>query len=305
MTAVLRGAWCACRSGGCWDAARRGNRSGLGRVVAGVVRLLPLALLALLSGCGAAQVPEAVAEPQPSAHQLWTVDATLLQNAQQPLTACYFIRTSLPPAGCSGVQVRGVDLHAVQGVQRFPTRGTTTTPALRLVGTYADGVLTVVRQPTAAPAPTPSPTHPAPPVSCAPPPGGWPYHRASQAGFQTVVEYVRRQSDGGTPRIDDSQRIMTAPFTGNLERHRQALAELYDGPVCVEQARASQRQLEALRESVHTQLESQGHLVLSSASGNAFGTLEVTVVAATDQEGMALQQQHDGLVEVTSFLQPL
>lgn len=98
---------------------------------------------------------------------------------------------------------------------------------------------------------------------------------------------------------------MTAPFTGELERHRRELAALYDGPVCVELARASQRDLAALEKRVSDEVKQKGFGSLSGAWGNAFGTAVITVVAASDRDREAISQEHPGLVEVESFLKPI
>jgi hypothetical protein len=252
-------------------------------------------------GCG--QVVAGGGAPAAAA-PLWTVDATLLQTAGQPLTACFVILTSLPPAGCSGVALRGVDTAPLPDVTQFGS-GTLSTGPVRVTGTYADGVLTVTRQPQAVLSPSPQPETPSPPVSCSAPAGGWDFDKVSQEGFSRVAEYVNTADDGGTPRIDPSQRIMVAPFTGDLDRHRSELAALYDGPVCVELAKASHGELEAMAKEVTADVQRDGMGLLSSATGNAFGTAEVTVVAATASQREQIARQHNGLVLVESFLQPV
>jgi hypothetical protein len=121
-------------------------------------------------------------------------------------------------------------------------------------------------------------------------------------GRSRVSQYVADAKDGGLARVDRSQRIMTAPFTGDLERHRRELAALYDGPVCVELAKASRRQLEALEIRVVDEVKQQGYGYLGSSSGNAWGTVGVTVMAATDEQCRAIEKAHDDLVECESFL---
>lgn len=234
----------------------------------------------------------------------WQVDATMLQTASLPLTACYSTLTSEPPAGCSGATVVGVSANQIPGATKYPN-GTVTTPAMHLVGTYKDGTLTLTEPPTRSAPLSPSPAKPAPPVSCPAPAGGWPFDKANQAGFTRVAAYVNTQPDGGTPRIDESRRIMTAPFTGELERHRRELAAVYDGPVCVELARASQRDLAALEKQVSDEVKHKGYGLLSGGSGNAFGTAFVTVVAASDRDREAIAQERPGLVEIESFLKPI
>jgi hypothetical protein len=142
-------------------------------------------------------------------------------------------------------------------------------------------------------------------VSCPTPIGGWPFEKVNQEGLSRVAQYVNTATDGGTPRIDDTQRIMTAPFTGDLERHRQELAAMYDGPVCVEQAKASHTELAELAKTVDAEAKRDGLGVLSTGTGNAFGTVNITVVAATDRQRREMSEAHGGLVEVDSFLKPV
>lgn len=218
--------------------------------------------------------------------------------------ACYLMLQSLPPAGCGGVELRGVEMASLPGATRYPN-GTLTTGPLRVTGTYADGVLTVTEQPVAASQPTAGSHRPIPGPSCPEPSGGWPFDRFDQEGSSLVNQYVMDALDGGLARIDDSQRIMTATFTGDLERHRKALAALYDGPVCVELAKASYRELEVLFAKVTAEVKQRGYGFLGGGSGNAWGTAEVMVMAATDQQCSDLSKAHDGLVECESFLHPV
>jgi hypothetical protein len=120
-----------------------------------------------------------------------------------------------------------------------------------------------------------------------------------------VAEYTHTQPDGGTARVDPTQRIMTAPFAGDLDRHRKALVAIYDGPLCVEQTRASERELRALTWEVSEQVKKEGMGLLSTATGNAFGVAMINVIAATDEQRQAISQQHKRLVEMESFLQPV
>lgn len=268
-------------------------------------RALVLLGACALAGCGGqSAVPLGGAPEESPSVPRWQVDATMLQTASQPLTACYSTLDSLPPAGCSGAIVVGASANRIPGATKYPN-GTITTPVMHLVGTYKDGRLTLTEPPTSSAPVAPPPTKPNPPVSCPVPAGGWPLDRANEAGFSRVAAYVNTQPDGGSPRIDRSQRIMTAPFTGDLERHRRELAAVYDGPVCVELARASQRDLAALGKQVSDEVKQKGYGLLSVRSGNAFGTAVITVVAASDRDREAIAQEHPGLVEVESFLNPI
>src|SRR4051794_1380930 len=65
--------------------------------------------------------PSGSGAPSPTdAEQLWTGAAPLLQTPDGKLTLCGgSILDSLPPAGCGGALVRGLDPMTVAGAHRF------------------------------------------------------------------------------------------------------------------------------------------------------------------------------------------
>lgn len=237
--------------------------------------------------------------------QLWTGTATLLQTPDGRLTLCGGgILDSLPPAGCGGPRVLGLDPMTVEGAERFDN-GTVTTPSVRLVGTW-DGTALTVTQPAERRDPdagTPPDAIPGP--SCPEPPGGWPYDRFDQAGWERVTQYTATQPDAGTPRVDDSQRILTVPFTGDLDRHREEIAALYDGPVCVEHVEHSEREMQALFEEVQRELEARGLQMMSGSPGSGRGYVDVSLVAVDPDEKAELEGAYDGRLRIESFLQPI
>jgi hypothetical protein len=214
--------------------------------------------------------------------------------------------TSLPPAGCGGAVVRGLDPMTVPGAERFPN-GTVTTPSVRLVGTWDGTALTPTEPPVLAErtyAGSPAPAIPGP--SCAEPEGGWPYDRVDLDGIDRVVTYAQAQPEAGTPRIDTSQRILTVPFTGDLDRHRAAIAELYGGPVCVELVGRSDRELRELGEELQRDLATRGLQQLGGgAGGSACECVTADLVAATADEMEEIERTYDGVVQLTSFLEPV
>jgi hypothetical protein len=74
----------------------------------------------------------------------YEVVAPLLALKGAPTYACDAILDSLPPAGCSGVLVRGVDINQVPGVTRY-ANGTMETGPLRLVGVWSGLALTLTQ----------------------------------------------------------------------------------------------------------------------------------------------------------------
>ncbi len=244
--------------------------------------------------------------PAAPAPQLWTGTATLLQTPDGVLTLCGgAILESLPPAGCGGARVHGLDPMTVEGAVRYPN-GTVTTSSVRLVGTWDGSALTPTRPPEPAERPAGQPPLDVPGPSCPEPGGGWPFDRTDRAGWDRVQAYAHGQPDAGTPRVDDSQRILTVPFTGDLDRHRAAIARLYDGPVCVERVARSARDLRAVFDRAQDDLALRGLIMLSGGGGGSSRPYaQVDVVAATPAEQRELEAAYDGLLRVDSFLVPL
>lgn len=238
--------------------------------------------------------------------ETWTGTAALLQTPDGTLTLCGGVTLrSLPPAGCGGARVRGLDPMSVPGAERYPT-GTVTTPSVRIVGTWDGTALTPTEPPVLAEREFTERPPAIPGPSCPEPEDGWPYDRVDVAGLDRVIAYAETQPDAGTPRIDTSQRILTVPFSQDLDRHRTAIAELYDGPVCVELVATSNQDLEALDERLRRDLEARGLQYLGgSPGGSGCGCVTADLVAATPEEMAEIEHSYDDLVQLTSFLQPL
>lgn len=84
-----------------------------------------------------------------TSERLWTIRAPVLERPPRPPTACHAILTSDPPAGCSGVEVVGLDPRTVPGAEIHPG-GTVFTPTLRLTGSYDGGRLVLTEPATLA-----------------------------------------------------------------------------------------------------------------------------------------------------------
>ena len=192
----------------------------------------------------------------------------------------------------------------VPGAERY-ANGTVTTPSVRLVGTWQDQLLTVTEPPVLS-EPKARPVSDIPGPSCPEPAGGWPFDRVNQAGWQRVHQYLEQQPDAGVPRVDDSQRILTVPFTGDLERHGTAIARLYDGPVCVEETPYSTKELAAVFARVQAELDRRGLQMLTGSSGGSGRPyVEAELVAISADEQAELEADFDGMLRTTSFLQPV
>lgn len=121
-----------------------------------------------------------------------------------------------------------------------------------------------------------------------------------------VQEYAAGQPDAGTPRVDSSQGILTIPFTADLERHRANIAKLYDAPVCVELTQHTDRELRALFGRAQADVQARGlQMILGHGGGSADQFVAITVVAVTPKESAEIEAAYDGLLQLSSFLQPV
>jgi hypothetical protein len=96
----------------------------------------------------------------------YTVTAPLLVLRGQPVHACWLIDLSYPPAGCSGVEVKNVNVAAVAGAFTY-TNGTIETPAVKLVGVLDGQILTLTQlpEPTQSHGTEPKPVSQLPPAA--------------------------------------------------------------------------------------------------------------------------------------------
>jgi len=124
----------------------------LSRLAAAVIAAIAVVLfISLLSAAGAALAlhgRRGNASTAPSA-RLYTVTAALLTVKGGPIYACRLLEWSLPPAGCTGVQVEGVDLRAIAGVHDYGD-GTLLTPTVKLVGRWGPPMLVLTEPPIPA-----------------------------------------------------------------------------------------------------------------------------------------------------------
>jgi hypothetical protein len=78
----------------------------------------------------------------------------MLGPGNLPLTACRVMAASEPPASCSGVEVRGVDVKQVPGSRRL-SNGAILTDSVRLVGMWDGSALNLTQPPHRATPPRP------------------------------------------------------------------------------------------------------------------------------------------------------
>lgn len=111
---------------------------------------MALAALGLVAGCGSGVANHNSSIPQ------YRVTAILTSERSGDVRACYFLAYTQPPQCGIGIQVSGVDLGSIRGVQRY-SNGTVVSGPVELTGNWDQGVLAVS---TTAPAQsTPTAAH--------------------------------------------------------------------------------------------------------------------------------------------------
>jgi hypothetical protein len=203
----------------------------------------------------------------------WTVDALVLEVPPRPPIACRTLLTSLPPAAGSGVEVRGMDLRSVPGTTVYDN-GTMLTPTVRLTGTYDGRRLTLTERAV----PVPAPVH-------------------------AAIAYA--QPDLGVLWFSEAARVLNVSFTGNVDRHRQALRAVFPGPLCVVPARVAKAELNAVQRRLHADRNfHQQHWIQVLGSSQTIESLHILVAAARPAQIRLLQNRYGPTVKVTSWLQP-
>ncbi len=79
----------------------------------------------------------------------YTVTASLMQKPGEDLRACTFIPLPLPPIGCGGVSISGLDILTLPDETRY-RNGVVSAGTYRLVGTWGSGQLVLTAQPSPA-----------------------------------------------------------------------------------------------------------------------------------------------------------
>jgi hypothetical protein len=229
------------------------------------------------------------------------VDAGVLEVPPQPPIACYMILLSLPPAGGSGVEVRGLDPRTVPDVTIYQN-GTVQTPTLRLVGTYDGQALTLTAP--ARPAPPRTQTPPSSPSAYAtacPDPGGGPYTPIQR---HAAIAYAQAQEDFGAVWFSEDKRVLNVSFAGDLGLHHEALRTVYPGPLCVMATAVTQAELTAIQRRLHADQDLSEHGIHILGSGQTFGKIHITVLAVGPDQKTLLRERYGPQVVVTSWLTP-
>ena len=309
------------------------SRPGL-KVMRTLVPATALLLALLSAACGSSE-PGAVGGstgadvdappptvPAPDPAQLYEADGTVLEDSSHGPELCLGgVALSLPQ--CGGVPLANWDWDAVDGAQRGSG---TTWGEFHVVGTYADGVLTVTDVGPLRPGDlgAGSGTARSFTTSCPEPAGGWPAavpsvsmeedFGAGSAVAQARPDHVALWVDyaGGLTgeEVDQAMvdgtpiaKIMNVVVTGDVAETEAAIRKVWRGPLCVVQHEGpTQKELQAIRAEAETFMQEElGLEVTWSQEGDVGLAAEVGVVIDVGGAGQAALDERYGPGTVKLF----
>ncbi len=274
--------------------------------------LVLAAVLGLLAACGQG-VSADTPTPTPPPTE-YVTEATVLESPEHGPQLCFAVATSYPPQ-CGGADVRGWSWSAVDDEE---SASGTTWGVYRVHGTYADGALTLTREPSE---PEPFDEDAAAEESrfttpCPEPAGGWFPEGRTKIGERDrsrAIGVARRDASFGDLWVDQrpvgepteetmndpARLILNVSVTGGVAAMQSRLREVWGGALCVSEVRHTNQELKRITQQVD---ERAGSLLLSSSWGDDRVDLDVLV-----DVGGRLQQELDdehgpGTVKVTSAL---
>lgn len=281
-----------------------------------MLRAAAVALLAAISVCGTA--PRITPPPGREGQDLYEATAMVLESERHgPMLCLGGIAESLPPQ-CGDVPIANWNWDAVAGEERMSG---TTWGEYRVVGAYDGEAFTVseVGPPRRDDEPFDDDPIEAP---CPDPEGGWPWpdpDRSSEEDLAAAQRAAQRESDFAGLWIDyletanpdappDAlQIILTAAFTGDLERHEAELRELWGGPLCTVEHPRSYRELSGIqRELSGEAANDMGLWVLTSSVNVVDNVVEIHVVELEQADRLALEERYgQGTVRASAALTPV
>jgi hypothetical protein len=289
--------------------ARQGNM----RFRAVLVLLVPVVVLATACADQPIDADGPTAESEPTRYE---VDGTVLESPEHGPELCVGgIADSLPPQ-CSGLRIPNWEWAEVDGEESL--RGTTW-GEFHLVGRY-DGhtfmaldVGPIERESSSVdPVDTP----------CPEPEGGWESPDLSKARDPDLVALMRaveKQPDFAGFWIDHVEEpsgevvaepggiIANVAFVGDVEAHRDAIQELWGGPLCLVQHDRTYDELRRIqRELAHGAAAELGLEATWSGVSQHENRVELGVVVADDSSRMAVEERYGpGAVLLVPALGPV
>jgi hypothetical protein len=250
----------------------------------------------VLAGASGAQAEPSGGAPLPT----YVGVAEVLQLKGGPAYLCLgYVAESLPPAGCGGAVLRGVNARRLPGAHVY-ANGTVDTAILRVVGTWDGHELTPTRRTVRS-----KPPHYAPqPVlrtACADPGGS---QASDPAGLNSVQHAAAEQADLSYLYVSGRMgEVADVAFTGHLAQHRAALRKLFSGPLCVVRGARTQHSLVALETRItHDQKLLARHGIIAFSWGPFLDREQMSVAVAGPAVRAFLRHRYGAFLDVTGVL---
>ncbi len=252
----------------------------------------------------------------PKVPQRYETETMVLQATTGPAMLCLgVVLLSLPPQ-CGDVPITNWEWNGLDGVEREMgvTWGT-----YHVEGTYDGTAFTVQEVGTYRPAEFREHRIEVP---CPKPEGGWKAADPTRTGEddrEAAERLAEKQADfaglwvkifNPPPDVDvygpDDVVLVTA-FTGDLERHRREIAEVWGGPLCMTRHERTQAELLRIRDELSDQgTEGFGIRVLGSDVDVVHNRVEIRAIVVDDDIRAAIEARYGaGVVRLTSALKPL
>ena len=286
------------------------------------LRVLALALVGAiaLTSCGTGDgPPSGPSSPDPAdPQQRYEATGTVLEGGGHGPELCLGgVAESLPPQ-CSGLPIVGWDWSAVEGEQ---SASGTTWGEYDVVGSY-DGIVFTVLE-VVGPATYDGGDVDPIVAGCPEPAGGWTsvdVSRATEEDLSAAIQASEAEPDSASVWIDYVEQpvddevpvppggiILTAAFTGDIDRHTIEIRELWGGPLCVVEHERTQQDLSRIQSELSGEAGRELGLVLTWSSTDVVtNTVQVGVIVADDALRAAVDERYgEGVVILFPALEPI
>ncbi len=249
----------------------------------------------------------------PTGEARYQATVTVLEGGGKAAHMCWSVAESLPPQ-CGDVPITNWSWDDVEGEERM--RGVIW-GVYHLTGTYDGEVFTVTK--------TGPPQDPGPfdddeiVTPCEEPEGGWQTRdpeRATETYMSTITPEIEADPEHaglwvdylGDPPAEESSNagafVLTVAVTGDVERHRADLEEIWGGPLCVVAFEHTLADLQRIQAELGDGSGAGLHL-LSSSVAVTRNRVEAMVVLAAEEDQAAMDARYGpGTVVLESALQP-
>jgi hypothetical protein len=233
---------------------------------------------------------------------------TVLENEEHGPMLCLGAQPAVYPPMCGTIPISNWDWGTVSDEE---TVGDSIWGDYRLVGTF-DGRAFTVEEVT----PPPHAGGHQDPIEpgCPEPGGGWTAtdeSRTGEADLQDAIAGARGESDFSGVWVDEAESgpaqglsVLSAAFTGDLDRHRADLAAVWGGPLCVvERSRTLDELLQIQQELLDGGAEEFGLQTLDAAVYEHENVVELGVVVVDDETREAVDARYgEGTVRLVPAL---